>query len=960
MLPIDDTVKGFIEEVKGYIDPITEGIQAYYENPEQREALEEAHRYVHTIKGASSLLDFIGLSHVAEEMEKALNDVFSGTMDITEPVLKAMLHTVDQIKTYCDEMAHGEVDEKAMAREAVVIYRRLYNLPEDEDEEAFNTIWESGLGTQMEPPSEMEVGLEEDESFFKDLIESFYVEAEEHMENTARFLNVIDSQVQGATEITDDLKDAIKEVRRSVHTVKGAAGMVKLTEIQQWAHEIEDVLDWFYEEADKIDRPFVELLYEATDLLQLFLSNPLQVDNERLNTIQKRLKEIITGDSSEHAAIADDQSFDEVSEVVEEKDTVEIFQQEPGAAVIEEAAQIVPDASFGKTLRVQMEKVDNLVNLGGELSIALSGCEQKMEMFTNSLRELELSRDRLRTIARDLETDYEVKAIQGLGTTLSSVVAGGASVLQAGVFDEFDSLELDRYSEFNLLIRSLAEAVVDMGAINTQMLSIYSELDGFLNRQRVLLSELQNNMMLIRMTPMSSISNRIRQTVREVSRDLDKPVKLIIEGEEIELDRQIWDRMMDPIMHILRNAIDHGIESQSQRKELGKPVTGTIKVWAAREGNQVVIRIADDGAGIDYERIRDKIRTFGMNDNVDQMSDEELALMIFQPGFTTSDDVTQLSGRGVGLDVVKNNIENLKGSVSVSSVKHHGIQFTIRIPLTLAVAESLLFALDKQQYAIPLSDVSEVFRTGADRIPDDHEGELEIDGEALPLFNLRKLLKKNISNEKPASLSGDQIVLVLDIGGRRMAMTIENMIGKKEIVIKSMGEHLKHVKGISGATILGDGRVVPILNIEELVGGGPIITEGSEDAFQQITGKQLEILVVDDSVSVRQVVARLLESQGWKSKTAKDGIEALERIRESIPDLIVLDIEMPRMNGYEFLNAMYAQSRYKNVPVVMLTSRATSKHREKAMSLGAKGFVVKPYKDEEFVEIVMKLTAEGS
>jgi chemosensory pili system protein ChpA (sensor histidine kinase/response regulator) len=279
--------------------------------------------------------------------------------------------------------------------------------------------------------------------------------------------------------------------------------------------------------------------------------------------------------------------------------------------------------------------------------------------------------------------------------------------------------------------------------------------------------------------------------------------------------------------------------------------------------------------------------------------------------------------------------------------------------LTLAIAESLLFALDKQQYAIPLSDVGEVFRVGADTIPEDHEGELEIDGETLPLFNLRKILNKNKSKEDTPTVSGDHIVLVLDVGGRRMAVTIENMIGKKEIVIKSLGDHLKHVKGISGATILGDGRVVPILNIEELVGSGPIITAGSEDTFQQIVGKQLEILIVDDSVSVRQVVARLMESQGWKTKTAKDGVEALEKIRESIPDLIVLDIEMPRMNGYEFLNAMFAQQRYKNVPVVMLTSRATSKHREKAMSLGAKGFVVKPYKNDEFINIIKRLTGEG-
>jgi len=959
MPPIDDTVKGFIEEVEGYINPIKEGIQTFHENANQRDALEETHRLVHTIKGASSLLDFIGLSHIAGEMENALNDVFSGEITISESVVNALLHTVGQIDTYCEEIVEGKVDDKAMVMEAVSVYRRMRDLPEEGDEEAFNIVWESEPGLETGSISDIEGRSGEGDDLFSDLIESFYDEAEEHMENTARFLNILDSQVSERTEITPSQQEAIKEVRRSVHTVKGAAGMVKLTEISRWAHEIEDVLDWLYEEAKEIDRPLVELLYDATDLLGIFIINPLQVDSDKLDTIRQKFRKILGVDFSGGTESNDGQASEVETDISEKKETVEIFEPGPEKVNLEEQVQAATDVGYGKTLRVQMEKVDDLVNLGGELSIALSGCEQKMETFTTSLSELELSRDRLRAITRDLETDYEVKAIQGLGTTLSSAIAGGGGVLQTGVFEEFDSLELDRYSEFNLMIRSLAEAVVDMGAINTQMLSIYSELDGFLNRQRVLLSELQNNMMLIRMTPMSSISNRMRQTVREMARELGRQVKLIIEGEEIELDRQIWDRITDPLMHILRNSVDHGIESQEKRQELGKPAFGTIKVWAARQGNQVVIRIADDGTGLDYEMIRANVRALGIQDNIDEMSDEELALNIFQPGFTTSEHVTQSSGRGVGLDVVKENIESLKGFVSVHSVKDQGVQFTIRIPLTLAVAEALLFRMDTQQYAVSLNDVNEVFRYGPGSIPDDMESELEIEGEVYQLFNLRKMLNTDQAAGEPSKAVDDKIVLLLEISGKRVAVSIENMIGKREIVIKSLGSHLKQVKGVSGATILGDGGVVPILNIEELIGGGAVITEG-EDDFKPIISKQLEILIVDDSVSVRQVVARLMENQGWKTQTAKDGVEALERIRESKPDLIVLDIEMPRMNGYEFLNAMNVQSRFKNTPVVMLTSRATSKHREKAMSLGARGFVVKPYKDDEFIDIVMRLTGVSS
>lgn len=962
MPPIDDTVKGFIDEVKSYIEPIKQGVHSFNENRGQWDTLEEIHRLVHTIKGASSLLDFMGLSHIAGEMEKTLDELFSEAIVFSESVLNVMLHTVGQIEGYCEEILTGEIDDQTMVKETVCVYRRMRGLPEDGDDEAFNAVWDSEHSLQTDYLSDIESGPDQEEDFFKDLIEGFYIEAEEHMENTARFLNVLDSEVQAVTQMTPSKKDAIKEIRRSVHTVKGAAGMVKLSEISRWAHTIEDLLDWLYEEAEEIDRPIIEVLYEATDLLRLYLTNPQQVDTDKQNTIRQKFQEISSG-----ALLDPTETTEEDASAIEkdagiEKRSVEIFDQTAERVDLEDYSQTAAatDIAHGQTLRVQTEKVDDLVNLAGELSIALSGCEQKMELFTKSLSELEFSRDRLRTIARDLETDYDVKAIQGLGTTFASSITKGGNVFQTGVFDEFDSLELDRYSEFNLMIRSLAEAVVDMGSINTGMLTIYSELDGFLNRQRILLSELQNNMMLIRMTPMSSISNRMRQTVREVSRDLKKQVKLIIEGEEIELDRQIWDKISDPLMHILRNSIDHGIESQAKRQDLGKPVAGTIKIWAAREGSQVVIRIADDGRGIDYDTIREKVREFGLKDNVDEMTDGQLALMIFQPGFSTSENVTQFSGRGVGLDVVKDNIESLKGSVSVQSVKNQGVQIALRIPLTLAAADALLFSLDKQPYAIPLNDVREIYRVSPGSITDDREGKVTIDGEVLPLFNLGKILHNDQTPDGDSHAADTTIVFILEINGRRVTVAIENMIGKREIVIKSLGSHLKHVKGISGATILGDGSVVPILNIEELIGTGAVITDGSEGDFKPITGKQLEILIVDDSVSVRQVVARLIESQGWKTQTAKDGVEALEKIRESQPDLIVLDIEMPRMNGYEFLNAMNVQPRFKNTPVVMLTSRATSKHREKAISLGARGFVVKPYKDEEFIDIVMKLTSESN
>ena len=586
--------------------------------------------------------------------------------------------------------------------------------------------------------------------------------------------------------------------------------------------------------------------------------------------------------------------------------------------------------------------------------------DQKIEAFNDSVNDLELYRERLKQIARDLEVSYEVEALEQLRAVPQLAMATSSNAVQAGDFEDFDTLELDRYSELNLIIRKLNESAVDVGALHTQLSHLHSDFDGRLTRQRVVLSELQDKMMQVRMTPISIITNKLRRTVREVAGNLNKKVNLIVTGEDIELDKLIWEKISDPLMHLLRNGVDHGVEPQDLRKSQGKPPVATIKLDAAREGNQVVIRISDDGAGLNFPAIQSTVRKMRLSENVDKMSDDELSQFIFYAGFSTRSEISEISGRGVGMDVVKENIQNLKGVIRVGSEKGKGTKFTIRIPLTLAAVQALLFSVCGQTYAIALNEISEIIRLNPKNILGPYQDALKHNEEVLPLFYLVDLLNPGKRDIESAPTEEHPVTLVVETGARRGSLVIDTLVGQKEIVIKSLGSHLRHVKGVSGATIMGDGSVIPILNLGELLWSQTALSADIDTDPELILERPLTIMVVDDSVSIRQVVSRLMEDQGWKVLTAKDGIDALDRLSERRPDLIVLDIEMPRMNGYEFLGALKAQVGLDDIPVVMLTSRTAVKHREKAKALGAKGFMVKPYNDDEFVRLILKLTGRGS
>ena len=1011
MAPKIEMIEEFIQEVEGYIPCIVQGLESLKKEVAQTEALEESHRLVHTIKGASSLVGLTGLSHIAFQMEEFLEDVIAGKLEFTDEAYHTMQKTVERFQTYCLEYMNGGAASRVMLKETVLAFRRTRGLSLDEDEETFKTLLESvpkkeGLSkeknvvsTKSQNPlsgsvnqllavsdldtesiSSVEFGgdiFESERTIKKSiqiekssvkippyLLESFYEEAEEHLEDVGRSLNAIDNQVKNSIVISPNIREEARRIRRSVHTLKGAAAVIGFQGFATFAHNLEDLLDWLYEDAREISPEMVTVLTESSDFLERVITDPqllysakaqsLKGHYEKLMGLRPSEKEIVVEEGDSNTAlekeVKQNRNF-QPEKIIAEAAQNGSFEELPQIEKVSETG-----VRFTKSVRVDMTRFDDLVNLAGELLIALSAFEQKMDAFTDSIGDLELYRERLGEIARELEVSYEVEALEQLGAIPDFSGANRVRQKQTNDFDDFDALELDRYSELNLIIRKLNESAVDVGTLHTQLSNLHSDFDGRLTRQRIILSELQNKMMRVRMTPLAIITNKLHRTVREVAGNLDKNVQLVVTGEDIELDKLIWEKIADPLMHLLRNAVDHGVEPQVVRQSLRKPEVATIKLEASREGNQVMISIADDGTGLDYPAIRKRIRKMKLSDSVNEMSEDELSEFIFYPGFSTRTEISEISGRGMGMDVVKENIQNLKGVIRVASKKGQGTTFTIRIPLTLAAMQALLFTVRGQTYALALNDINEIIRLNPENIIKPNQDAIRLKDEVLPLCHMADLLcsvKRDTESTPPGEYG---IALVAEVGGRRGVVVIDTLVDQKEIVIKSLGSHLRHVQGVSGATIMGDGSLVPILNLEELLWTQTTMLKETPTGKPPIMNRPLNIMVVDDSVSVRQAVSRLMEDQGWSVTSAKNGIDALEKLSENHPDLIVLDIEMPRMNGYEFLGALKAQKGLEEIPVVMLTSRTASKHRDKAKSLGAKGFMVKPYNVDEFVQLILKLT----
>jgi len=466
--------------------------------------------------------------------------------------------------------------------------------------------------------------------------------------------------------------------------------------------------------------------------------------------------------------------------------------------------------------------------------------------------------------------------------------------------------------------------------------------------------------MRTRMVPFSGQAPRLRRIVRQTAAELGKQVQLKLEGMEGELDRSVLERIIPPIEHMLRNSIAHGIESPEQRRIAGKPETGTIELSFAREGSDMVLRIRDDGAGIDLDAVQRKAIERGLLEPGVSVPRDVLLNMIMEPGFSTAESVSQVAGRGVGMDVVNTEIKQLGGLIDIESEPGQGATFTISMPLTLSITRALMVRVGEETFAVPLLSVAAVERIRADEFAalreQEHPAYHWVD-EDYPLMSLSRMIGLGPQIPPP---EGQRVPLLLVRSGEfRAAIQVDSLIGSREVVVKPVGPQLSTLRGISGATITGEGEVVLILDLGVLI--RLMAATGAEELVQVSAPAEEEavkatVMVVDDSITVRKVTSRLLARHDYEVLTAKDGVDALSQLQEVVPDVILLDVEMPRMDGYELATNVRNDDRLKDVPIIMITSRTADKHRQRAMDIGVSAYLGKPFNEGELLENIRTLT----
>ncbi|HIP53350.1 MAG TPA: hybrid sensor histidine kinase/response regulator, partial [Chromatiales bacterium] len=525
----------------------------------------------------------------------------------------------------------------------------------------------------------------------------------------------------------------------------------------------------------------------------------------------------------------------------------------------------------------------------------------------------------------------------------------------------FDPLEFDRFSTMQQLSRSLMETVNDLVSIKSSLGELHKETDTLLQQQARLSTDLQDGLLRTRMVAFSTLVPRLQRLVRQTCATLDKEAALEVRGAEGEMDRAILDRMVAPLEHILRNAISHGIEPPERREAAGKPRQGRIRLELGREGGEVVLVVSDDGVGFNLESIRRRAVERGLLAEDAQISDHDLMQFVLESGFSTAEEVTQVAGRGVGMDVVANEVKQLGGSLQIGSRSGEGTWFTIRLPFTLAIAQGMLVQLGEEVYAVPHAGVEGVVRIGREPLEACYAGRdkgFSYAGRLYPVRYLGQLLGTS-EPELPEGRRWFPLLLVR-VGEQRLALQVDALLGNRQIVVKSAGVQLSSVRWVSGGTILSDGRVAMILDVHALArmaaAQTPVVME---KPAERATAPDVTVMVVDDSVTVRKVTSRLLERHHMGVILAKDGQDALAKLQDQIPDVMLLDIEMPRMDGYELARHMRNSPQLRQVPIIMITSRVGDKHRRRAEELGVKRYLGKPYQETELMDNIFAVLVES-
>ena len=897
----------------------------------------------------------------------------------------------------------GEIEpvpeiEKTLQLEPIALIGAAQNVFEQADKnDGFDL---EAQAAQAFTPSLLD--LPPDDNIAAEVLEFFVPEVEEHLQSITESLLSLEANPN---------PEDINKLFRAMHTIKGSAAQVGFRRLSTIAHRAEDLIARLRDGELKPSASIVDLCLESVDILKKQLYRQWSDEQsfqdaamayfQRIDQLEDVEAEILEQEAEEAAekGLTDDgqiplePALEIAAEPIAEVEVDASRNEREEIAALAAGRREPAGVPQSKSVRIALERLDRMMNAVGELVTNRTRMLGRLKELERLADVLNFSKARMTDKIGEFQEKYEFSRVNlgplstpghslprrsplpedKSGSVIAYPFRGGYSSYSHS-FDtalaDFSELEMDRYDDFGILSRSLTEISADITEVLTQLDGFVRRVDGDIDEFTKLAHRLQDEITQSRMVAIGNLYTRLSRAVRDASKAAGKRVELVLAGAETELDNNIIQQIADPLLHLVRNAVAHGIERADERYNAGKSDCGNIAVRAYHRGNHIYIEVEDDGRGIDYERVRTAAAELELvkAEDVRSLSSKELLDLMFLPGFSTAPRKTELSGRGVGLDVVRTNLDALNGEIEIETRKGVGTRFTLKVPLTLIISQALFVRVGKHTFAFPLAFVEEIRRVRSSDIE-------EVGGKRLAKVrdSLTEVvhLDAQLGLEPVEPMNGWYRLVVVNVAGKQVGIVVEEVIGKDEIVIKNLGEFLRNVKMFPGATIAPDGSLILLVDLNRLVVGEsierrPLMTAANaariflpgavavaageipDEAIERVEKEKL-VLLVDDSISVRKFVGRMLEKAGYRVRLASDGLEALEIVSQGGVDLVVTDLEMPRTNGYELMLHLRQNPEARNIPVMVVTSRAGSKHRERAVREGAKAFMVKPVQEEQLV-----------
>ena len=785
-----------------------------------------------------------------------------------------------------------------------------------------NDFFETEPRQSIALPEDVDLVISDDTN--QDLINAFFQEAPKF---AAEFSACLEKIARGV-----DILENIGKAQRFAHTLKGSANLTGIKGIANLTHHMEDILEYLLANPNNFPLPLIQALQEAGDCVEVMIDS-LQGKDDTPEDALDILQNVLDWANRIDSGDVDDSSSDSTSDLALTTRPIDESNANP------EKSQNSHEVNEN-SLHVPTRVIDNMFKMVGEMSISTSQLREYLKRLIQQSLDLQVHNQTTQAKRFELEDMVDVRGFASAQHRVRN---------QYEQQDKFDSLEMDQYDDLHGSIHGFIESVSDSREMAQRIQSQLNDLDGMFLQQQRLNKELEQIVMTTRMIPVGDISSRLQRSVRQTCRVTGKQVKLEISGSDLLLDSDVLNKLTDPIMHMLRNAVDHGIESNEKRSTEGKPIIGNIHLEFLRDGNNLIVNCTDDGQGLDYITIRKTAITNGLIAEQDVLNNAQLAQLIFTPGFSTTDTVTQVSGRGVGMDIVSTTIQALGGTLNVEDAKPFGCTINLRLPISLITSHTIVVRSGRETVAIPSNTLARIIPAGIGEFQQlGDEITYRLDKQIYPTRSFAVLIGSS-GLDSDTAYENKTILLVRASGGI-VAVTVDQVVSNNELVVKSVGKYVRSLRGVSGVSILGDGSVVPVLDLLELLQQSTtnllVTSQTKKGALETNNSETLQILIVDDSLSVRKSLSQLVEDAGYKCLIARDGVEALDVLQKQNPSLVLTDLEMPRMTGLELASNIRADSRYTNLPIIMITSRTTNKHHQQAVRVGVNEYLTKPFSED--------------